>query len=189
MNSEYFNYEGEDSEIIRKVLGVPEMRSVPENYFDSLSENVMQNIAAVPDFEKVSSENPFKVPEGYFDSLPTVIQQRIVEGKNKSVFEEWIAALRFKPKYVFAVAAVTILLVFGIKYFTTSPVIEVQNNYLSCEEVKSSSYMNDMDETTLIDVLEQENKSTSKETVKEDNSIEQYLLDNNVDISQLEKRL
>ncbi len=157
---------------------------VPENYFDSLTNNIQQKINALTDFEKTSLENPFKVPEGYFDSLPTAIQQRIVDQKRKPVFGEWISKV-FRPKYVLAFASIIVLLIVGIKYFTKSSLTDPQDNHFSCEEIKSSSYIADVDESMLIDILEQENKGT----VKDDNSIEQYLIDNDIDISQLENHL
>lgn len=57
---------------------------VPEGYFDSISDNVLDNIKAsnIPAFEKNS---PQHVPEGYFENLSHNILQRI---KGESVDEE-----------------------------------------------------------------------------------------------------
>src|SRR5436853_7680437 len=88
---------------------------VPDNYFDSLADNIQQKINALPHLEKMSNENPFAVPEGYFDSLPTAIQHRIVEEKEKRrTSGEWIAIL-YRPKYL-AAAILVAFAIFGIKY-------------------------------------------------------------------------
>ena len=158
--------------------------SVPENYFDSLADQVQQKINVLPDWEKSGSENLFKVPDGYFDSLPSSIQQRIADEKRKNVFEEWISVL-LQPKFSLSLATLIILAIFGIKYFTKHIDMESPDS-ISYNEVRNSEYIADMDESTLVDMLEQENNIND---VKEDNSMEQYLLDNDVDISQLENRL
>lgn len=160
---------------------------VPVDYFDSLSDNILQKINAIPDLERMKRENPFSVPDGYFDTLPAKIQQRIIDRKKKISFSaEWISII-FRPKLALAIASVIILLVFGIKFLMKTGSTESSDNFLSCEEVKNSSYFNDMDESILVDILE--NEQTKNPGVKEDNSMEQYLLDNDIDISQLENRL
>ncbi len=159
---------------------------VPDGYFDSLPEMIQQKINAVPDLERMNRENPFHVPEGYFDSLPAVIQQRIVDGKPaKSLSREWILNL-FRPRYI-AWAVVLLLLVFGIKYLTKPVILSSSGNYLSYEEAENSDFINYIEESAFIDVLDQETDESA--SGKEDTGIEQYLLENNIDISQLENNL
>jgi len=160
--------------------------SVPDHYFDSLSENIQKKIQTLPDFERTSPENPFRVPEGYFDSLPGTTRQRILEGKEKqSIFGEWISTV-LRPKVSLPFATLIVLIISGIVYFKRPTVLTVPDNSLTCEEIKTSSCIEDIDETMLIEVLEQQQNSGN---VKEDKSLEQYLIDNDIDISQLEKRL
>ncbi len=188
MTPEYLS----DDELEKLAPGLSKLKKenpfrVPDNYFDSLADNIQQKINALPDLERMNKENPFSVPEGYFNSLPTVIQQRIVTEKNrKTVFGEWIAIL-LRPRVTFATVAVLVLLVFGVKYLTRTTVVNAPDNFLSCDDLKNSSYLIDMDESILVDALETEQNKNSG--VKEDNSMEQYLMDNDIDISQLEKRL
>jgi hypothetical protein len=158
---------------------------VPDDYFGSLADHVMQKISKIPDVEKMCRENVFNVPDGYFDSLPSSIQQQIADEKKKNIFEEWIAIV-LQPKYSLALATFIILAIFGIKYFTKPVVVESPDNMLSYADVRNSGFITELDESTLVDMLEQENNN---ESLKEDNSMEQYLLDNDIDISQLENRL
>ena len=160
--------------------------TVPENYFDSLADNIQQTIDALPNLEKTNpGVSGFEIPGGYFDSLPGIIQQRIADHKKKNIFEKWIVIF-LQPKYSLSLATFIILLIFGLKYFTKSTQTESSNDPLSYNEMINSGYISELDESILIDILEDENKN---ENVKEDNSLEQYLIDNDIDISQLENRL
>src|SRR5687767_12890381 len=56
---------------------------VPKNYFDSLSDNVLNNVKrqsalveSLRQQENPVATNPFEVPQGYFETLPNVIMQR-----------------------------------------------------------------------------------------------------------------
>ena len=158
---------------------------VPSDYFDSLAENIQKKIRSLPDFEKQATQNPFLAPEGYFESLPSTIQQRISDTRNRNTIGNRIAFI-FRPQLSLATAALVIIIIAGILYITRPTVVTAPDNFLSCEEVKNSSYLGDIDESMVIEVLEQQQKSN---TVKEDNSLEQYLIDNDIDISQLENRL
>jgi hypothetical protein len=159
---------------------------VPANYFDSLAGNVQQKIDALPDLEKTSPGfSGFRVPDGYFDSLPMAVQQRIADAKKKNIFEEWIAVVLL-PKFSLSLSIFIILLIFGIKYFTKTAGTKSSTDALSYNEIINSEYVSELDESVLIDILEDENRN---ESVNEDNSLEQYLIDNDVDISQLENRL
>ena len=192
MTPEYFKDNESDPDFSKEAPGLYKISKenpfrVPDNYFDSLADNIQQKINALPDLERMNRENPFSVPDSYFETLPTAIQQRIIDGKNKrSVAAEWISIV-LRPKYTLALATFIILLVFGIKYLTKPGSFESPDNFLSCEEVQNSSYFSDLDESILVDVLE--NEQTKNPGIREDNSMEQYLLDNDIDISQLENRL
>lgn len=180
-----------DDELKKLAPGLSKLKNenpfrVPDNYFDSLPDTIQQKINALPDLERMNKENPFSVPEGYFDSLPMNIQQRIVdEKKKKSIFGEWLS-ISFRPKYALAFVTVVLLALFGIMYLMKPKTVEAPDNYVSCEDVKNSSCFNDIDESTLVEILEHQDKNAN---VKEDNSIEQYLMDNDIDISQLENHL
>ncbi|MCX6292126.1 MAG: hypothetical protein NT126_10220 [Bacteroidetes bacterium] len=159
---------------------------VPENYFDSLAGEIQHKISELPDLERMNKKNPFAVPEGYFDSLPSLVQQRIIDAKNKkSIFGEWIS-ISLRPKYALAVVMVIILCIAGIRYLSKPVKVESPDNYLSCDDIQNSSYLATMDESTLVEALELQSGSTE---VNENAGMEQYLIDNDIDISQLENHL
>ena len=186
MKTEYLNNE----EFEKKIPGLAEAKqansfNVPDGYFESLSETVIQKIEALPDLEKLNKANPYAVPGGYFDSLPTTIQQRIIEGKKKkSVFGEW-TTIAFRPKYALAFAAVVVLFVFGIRYMMKPSVLPKEENEISLEEIQNSNYIAELDESMMVEILEQQNIAPGTN----EDSLEQYLMDNNVDVSQIENQL
>ena len=187
MKPEYLN----DDDLEKAAPGLSKLKNenpfrVPENYCESLAEDVQKKIHAFADLERMNKENPFQVPENYFSALPTLVQQRIIDGKKKRpVFGKWIS-ISLRPKYALAFAAVIILLIFGIKYITKPTTLHAPEKYLSMEELQSSSYLAELDESMLIDVLEQQ---TNSDEVNDNDTLEQYLMDNGIDISQIENNL
>jgi hypothetical protein len=159
---------------------------VPEGYFDSLAENTIQRIQGETELKGVTNENPFHAPEGYFQSLPAVVRQKISENKKGSGISEWIGGFLFHPKFAFVTGMILLLLAFGIKYFSQNKIQQPQEFSISTEDLKNSDYLAEVDEFLIIDALEQQ---PANEKMKEDQSIEQYLIDNDVDISQLENHL
>ncbi len=158
---------------------------VPDGYFDSLPGDIMKRIEAVSELDRMSKENPFNVPEGYFDSLPAAVQQRISDEKKGRSSSAGLIFTLTRPKYL-AAAVLVVLLIFGIKYLTR-PVVLPSPKYLTYEEVQNSSCIGDIDESDFVDAFELEQNNTS--SADEDAGIKQYLLDNNIDISQIENHL
>jgi len=159
---------------------------VPDGYFESLPGKTIQRIQGETELNEVSNENPFHVPEGYFQSLPAVVRQKISENNRRSGINEWIGRFLFRPKYVLAFGIILLMLVFGIKYFNQKGIQRLEDVQISCDDLKNSDYLAEVDESLILDALEQQ---APNENMKEDQSIEQYLIDNDVDISQLENHL
>jgi hypothetical protein len=150
---------------------------VPDSYFDSLADNIQQQIQVLPDFDKVAAQNPFNVPEGYFDSLPTAIQQRIIDERSERIsVGRWIASVLFRPKFAVAFASVAVLLVFSVRYFSRT---------INVSSTASEISYTDLDESVLYDALAEQSNSTTQK----DESIEDYLIDNHIDVSQLTEHL
>jgi len=178
--------------------------AVPDGYFNSLSEQVVQQIQSVPDFERVANENPFVVPDDYFNSLTVTIQQRISEEKSRRI--RWreklpeigyslFGEIRFAPALAFA--SVALLLVFGVKYMTRtvrlsqdSPVAVSANDISSPEittsELNSSGYLSEIDESMIVEQLG--NKVIASEPAN-DKSEEDYLINNDIDVSTIADQL
>jgi hypothetical protein len=159
--------------------------TVPDGYFDSLSGSIQQQIQSLPDFEKTAAKEQFKVPEGYFDSLPTIIQQRIIEERKKRFsWGEIVDGIFFRPKFALVLASVAILIVFSLKYFNRPISVQPELAEVSLTDLSNSLYLADIDETLLADaVAMQTSAADENETLKE------YLIDNNIDINQITEHL
>lgn len=165
--------------------------AVPVGYFDSLNAEVMKKIESLPDFESVSSENPFQVPAGYFESLPTIIQQRIVENKSKKIsIGEWIAEVFSQPapKYALAFASIILVIVFSTKYFTRTVKVDYVDQQIPDSEQLDAFYLQQVDESTLAEVYSEEFTATTT-TDSQNQGIENYLLDNDIDINSITEQL
>jgi hypothetical protein len=159
--------------------------AVPDDYFDSLSRSIQQQIQSLPDFEKTAAKEHFKVPEGYFDSLPTTIQQRIIDEKKKRIsWGEIVDGIFFRPKFALALASIAILIVFGVKYFNRPINVEPVVAEISASDISNSTYLADIDELLLVNAVALQISIEEK-----DGSLENYLIENNIDINQLTEHL
>ncbi|MEP7168810.1 MAG: hypothetical protein ABI855_05520 [Bacteroidota bacterium] len=139
-----------------------------------------------PILKKMSRENPFKVPDGYFDSFPTIISERIASHKSKP---GWIIFLQnvFQPKYVVAMFVFAVALTSGVVYFNQQTTIPNQEIILSYDDLNKSNYIDQMDENDLADAYTS-NADADKST-ENNTEIENYLIDNQTDISIIENEL
>ncbi|HKR07260.1 MAG TPA: hypothetical protein VJY62_21680 [Bacteroidia bacterium] len=139
-----------------------------------------------PLLKNMSRENPFKVPDGYFESFPTIITERITSQRSKPA---WIIFLKnvFQPKYVVAMLVFAAALTSGVVYFNQHPAATDREIILSYDDLNNSNYIAQFDESDLIDAyLSGANADKSNESNTE---IENYLLDNQTDISIIENEL
>jgi hypothetical protein len=159
---------------------------VPDDYFDSLSRSIQQQVQSLPDFEKTAAKEHFKVPEGYFDSLPTIIQQLIIDEKKKRIsWGEIVDGIFFRPKFALALASVAMLIVFSVKYFNRPISVQPVVAEISASDISGSTYFAEIDETLLAEAVAMHIATDEqKET-----SLEDYLIENNIDISQLTEHL
>ncbi|MCX6274592.1 MAG: hypothetical protein NTV09_05250 [Bacteroidetes bacterium] len=163
--------------------------ATPDGYFESLNSDVMKKIESLPDFETTSSENPFKVPAGYFDSLPTIVQQRIIDLNAKGfTVTGWISGIlsRPAPKYALAFASVVLVVVFSTLYFTRTVSVEYATQQAPESEQLDAAYLQQLDESDLADLYAQQ---TSVVTESQDDGMENYLLDNDIDMNSITDQL
>jgi hypothetical protein len=159
---------------------------VLDGYFDSLSNSIEQQIQSLPDFDKVAESEQLKVPEGYFDSLPTIIQQRIIDEKKKRTsWGEIVDGIFFKPKFALALASVAVWVVFSIKYFNRPINVQPEVAEVSLTDLGNSIYLADIDETLLADAVAMQTLTSGEEN----ETLKEYLIDNNIDINQLTEHL
>jgi hypothetical protein len=159
---------------------------VPENYFQDFPAHMDKIIAQLPDFEKQASVNPYSVPEGYFEKLPLQINEAVLAATRKSrTWKELITAILRPPSSVPSLLTIS-LIISSFFFFTKVHTVDLpEYSETNNDEYSTSVITQEVDESTLIQVLSDENIETSSV----DDSYEEYLLDNNIDISQLENKL
>src|ERR1017187_977111 len=202
------------SEIAPTLAAIPKVNpyEVPMNYFDNLEEFISKNVLATR-LEAFPKENPFEVPAFYFEALPLMIEKRIAglqlegipkenpfevpmgyfERLDSAIIDHVLASQKKKgfewkgifstPKY--AVSFVTMVLaVFFV--FKVSTVNRMDKYSFTEQEIANSGEINDIDEGTIIETLYSDNKTNALPKQKD---IENYLLDNDVDESQITGQL
>ncbi len=158
---------------------------VPGEYFSHLQDQINKKIELISTLENSTGDSHFKVPQNYFENLPNRIGQRISRPIKNNSWKEWLAIL-LKPQVSLAFASLLLLLWFSIK--TREPkTFEIPSSIITLQDLGDSEYIQYLDEYNLIEVLATQEDIPSSES-NTDTYI-QYLIDNNIDISQLELSL
>ena len=154
---------------------------VPNDYFNHLSQDISSKVSALPDLENspLSVLNSFSVPSNYFDELSAQITERIIETNS----EKSLLKVLFSPRVLAPVLLAAAMFIGGFFYFNRNQTFIINEQSCSIDELNNSQYLQSINQTDLIDFLS--DQSLDKET----DAFDQYLLDNDVDISQLEKNL
>ena len=157
--------------------------AVPENYFEMMSASIENKVRSITNLVSVPKENVFKVTEEYFSELENAIRENISSERisvQKEV-EQWYR----RPKLVLAYASVLIFVLVTSTYFMTSNIHQtVSDKDISFNDIYSSDYVNELDENSLVALLEESSAPAQSSTQLED-----YMIDNNVDISTLTDEL
>jgi hypothetical protein len=158
-----------------------------QDYFKSFSSRLQNKIDGLDEIQEMApllsaipKYSPFEIPAGYFDELPTLIQERVLGSKKGASFE-WLISF-FKPRFAFPALATILLLVAGITYMNKTT--KLPDTELA-EELSLEERLYEIDESTLIESLTAENIIENTAT-RDENSIENYLIDNNIDETTLE---
>ncbi len=165
-------------------------RSASDDYFDSFTsklQNRIEDFEEIKDFAptllSIDKYHPFEVPADYFEELPSIIQERVIASKNRHSYIEWLFLL-LKPRFAFPIIAIVVATVIGINYINNK--VELKNE---TEELSLEDHLYYIDESEIVEQLTAD-ACIEKESVSEDdNNIENYLLDNNIDESSLNKEL
>ncbi len=152
---------------------------VPENFFEKMEKSIQDQMSTLP--SRRTDINPFSVPDEYFISLQSEISERISQQSTKSIFR--IPSF-LKARILIPISFSLLLAVSGYLYFTKTHTITLENQQLTADDLSSEGYLMDIDEQSLMEFV-----SDKRTTSHSDSGIEQYLLDNNLDISQLESAL
>lgn len=113
----------------------------PDNYFDSLKEQVMLKMALE---ERVSKNNPFQVPAGYFDGITEAV---ISQTSEKKPITKVIPLYNKKIiKYAAAVAALVLVAVTVFEF--KNPVLSTSESFFTSSTLIESDYL----DMSLIDI-------------------------------------
>ena len=154
---------------------------VPENYFEQLPDKIEQLLL-------IDKKETFEIPEGYFDGLAHKIQDRV--NQKQEVYEPvW----NWKPTAKWSLALVTacFCIYLGTTLFNENI---SQTEALSSNDIKQSlnTQVNTIDESVLIeqvDVDDIEAAETNADSKENNAAIENYLIDNNVDVNAIANEL
>ena len=168
-----------------------EGRSADESYFDSFTSKLQNRIddeeeikAIAPTLLSIDKYNPFEVPKDYFEELPTIIQERVVESKESSSLLDWLFWL-LKPRLAVSMIAILIISVVGIYYMNNNSI----QNTEATEELSLEDNLYYINENEILEHLTADASIGFESASEDENSIENYLLDNNIDESNLSNEL
>ncbi|TAH42938.1 MAG: hypothetical protein EYC69_03685 [Bacteroidetes bacterium] len=159
--------------------------SVPDYYFEDLSKQITSKIELISGLDTGTIDSTFSVPENYFENLPHQINQGIRSSGRRNLWKEWLSVI-LKPELSLALVSLLVLIWFTFKSREAQYVVIPQSNF-SIEEFNASDYIQYLDEYSIIEVL-----ASQEEIAGSNNGTDayiQYLIDNNIDISQLEYTL
>lgn len=162
-----------------------------KDYFDSFSSKLQNRIedeedikAIAPTLLSIDKYNPFEVPNDYFEELPTIVQERVISRKNESSLPQWLLLL-FKPRFAVPLMAIVFISIVGVKYMNNKAEVKTE----TAEELSLEDHLYYIDENDIIDQLTADVSVETESASEDDNSIENYLLDNNIDESNLNNEL
>ncbi len=144
---------------------------LPENYFENLTDEIESKVTA-QNFD-VKKSGAFNVPENYFENLSEIIQSKVSQKQRAKIISlnEYFGKYKYSAMAVAASLAVLISLYF---YFSPSDSVSKKQLYVSAEDISNSFYFEEIDETVLIEEL-------NENSLPNPNSdIENYLIENDV---------
>lgn len=174
--------ENSDEKALKNLLnGKENSFIVPNGYFEELPSKILDRIDALPDFNTSSEINPFAVPEDYFEKLPHIISDRI-SATRKSAFPSFLVNLKL-PRFSIPIGIASIIIIAIVVLFSQKKITVQPEKEISCDDLKNSSYFESFDEDLLVGMI------PAQDIEAADDSLEQYLIDNNIEISQIETAL
>jgi len=157
--------------------------SVPAGYFEELETEITSKVTLLSSLEHSGQENHFAVPANYFENFPITVSEKLAnEGqKSKKLFH-----VSLQPQQALTFASFLLLLWFSINTRTTRTISLTDTAY-SIELSNETEYLQYIDEYTIVDLLA--NQTENQNSSSSSDSYIQYLLDNDIEISQIENNL
>ncbi|WP_316734472.1 hypothetical protein [Pedobacter aquatilis] len=147
---------------------------VPTNYFEELTELIETRIA----LEAINLPKGFAVPENYFETLQSRINSKIaleeITPKEAKVIPLW---KRGFVKYASA-ACFVLIASFGVYFYQNNQTIATTNAQIQSAEMANEAMLYDIDESTIIEHVETQNKSIKTNVSASDTEMENYILSN-----------
>ena len=140
--------------------------------------------ALAPTLLSIDKYSPFEVPKDYFEELPTIIQERVIESSKKSSGLEWLFLL-FRPRFAVPMIVILFVSIAGIYYINNNSIKNVE----LVEELSLEDNLYYINENEILEYLTADASIENESGSEDDNSIENYLLDNNIDESNLSNEL
>jgi hypothetical protein len=112
--------------------------------------------------------------------LPARVNERKAIAKERDSLADWLIMI-IRPRFVIPVAATLFFAIAGINYLNRHSDLPQQ---AQTEEISLEEHLYDIDEATIIDQLTSD--GTAETENADDNNIRDYLIDNNIDETNLE---
>ena len=141
------------------------------------------------EFSGLKMENPFRVPDNYFDNLPEKIQVNI-RAREKAVSKPVTRIVDYlKPHLALAAAILGFALIgyTGFRYFINRNSDSQISNHEIAEYM--DFYSNDVDNTLIIELLEEQEQQPVETNDDLSEEIIDYLLNENIDIYTIANQL
>lgn len=162
------------------------------DYFDSFTSKLENRIAVL---EEIKSEapvlsnipilNPFETPTNYFDELPTKIQDIVLNNGSKTSIWEWLTLL-IKPNFAIPVLTTLLIAFAGINYLEKqAKVTDTKTEYQLSEEEQ----LDFIDESNIIEEIVSNSNIENDILIEQNTGIENYLIDNHIDETNLNTEL
>ncbi|MGQ0827316.1 MAG: hypothetical protein ACT4ON_02855 [Bacteroidota bacterium] len=161
------------------------------DYFENFNSKLQNSIdgfeeikTIAPVLSSIPKYNPFEVPVNYFDELLTIVQQRCIESKSNTILE-WLTLL-IKPRFVIPAFATVLIAIAGIHFMNKNAVLAPT---VIVEGLTIEEQLYTIDEATIIEKLTADATIETGSILENDNSIEDYLIDHDIDEANLNNEL
>ncbi len=169
--------------------------AVPELYFERSAKAIEHKIVlaeelkAYPTLNNIKKENVFGVPQNYFDNVSYSVREQILVSVNSQPVLGRVIQLVFNKRTAYALAAMLVLSL-GLYFYTANNEVSGNCNGLACldkSEILKSSQINNMDEESLMKLVDPEKLSKNLESSETDatKKEEANYVNDNVDINEL----
>jgi hypothetical protein len=138
-----------------------------------------------PGLNRAGKNRVFLVPDGYFEKLPIYISDRISQQKPVSFIDLIVGYLQSIPKSI-AIITVLVFLISSISIYLTikDKGQQTLEEPFQFTEFIDSGYLDELDGLFIINNLP-ENSIADNNNIGYDPSLEQYLIENKIELNQL----